>query len=915
VNPSLVTILVPFLAGGADGRSDCVTGVNNTLDCLGDPAGGFAAIEAALNGGRIHFMSMVVVPPEGAEQYAHLVIELNGDGTPGTIIDALVDAIPQALGDVIAAANIAVPERNTLESFLRGYLRGHQQRFAYAIGRPAGLMFVGTPGLTVRRILEERAFAAYARDYLAEQHAGSALGRLESLRSQVFEDPDWKWALVSEPMAMIGEEKSPYGFAFFFALVRDFFWWMIPPPVLVFFYSFSYMNTGIRGTFWDVVGVLIGEFVVLGLILVGGYALLRHAEKNDVPIDEEPSEPVMAEVLARENRPGCVQNHLTGISRLKPGWVRYVTLRIGFWVIAESGVRRSKPGFIDKIGTIHFARWVHIPGTDRLLFLSNYDGNWQGYLEDFIQRLREGLTSVWSNTRNFPKTTRLLTEGASDGARFKRWARRQQIPTRFWFSAYPDLTTSQIRTNARIRHGFASAMTEGDAATWLGLFGFASRETLESAEIPVLAFGGLSRLPHSHCMLLEFCDGPSMATWLRAIQPHVTHGEMTPRGGALTVAFTSHGLRKLGLDRQSISTFPIAFQQGMCHAGRVRALQDDTTTWSWGTRGEIDAVLMLYAPDAARLATERERRTRELAPYAAIRDIDLQQLEGRMREPFGFRDGISQPVMRGSKRWSRTARDTTHTVEPGELILGYGDNLGKVAPMPRIRGSDLGRNGTYLVIRQIEQHVQEFSDYLENQANELEGRPGVPRGTVRQRIRWIAAKMMGRWPDGSSLVRHPDGPGGRKAGSDNLFLFGREDADGLRCPLGAHIRRANPRDTLESGSATQIRISNRHRILRVGRIYEDTTAGQRGLLFMCVNADIERQFEFLQQAWILGANFHGLNNEIDPVVGYRGANDYMTVPTPEGPVRLAGISRFVTTRGGAYFFMPGRNALRILANL
>jgi deferrochelatase/peroxidase EfeB len=182
---------------------------------------------------------------------------------------------------------------------------------------------------------------------------------------------------------------------------------------------------------------------------------------------------------------------------------------------------------------------------------------------------------------------------------------------------------------------------------------------------------------------------------------------------------------------------------------------------------------------------------------------------------------------------------------------------------------------------------------------------------------WIGAKMVGRWKDGTSLVRNPNEPGTTrepKANPDNAFMYGRDDPEGLHCPLGAHIRRANPRESFEPNSQTQIDISNRHRILRVGRSYPAVGERNPGLLFMCVNADIERQFEFLQQTWILGPNFHGLEGEVDPIIGCAGHCDpkTMLVPTPNGPLRLPPLANFVSVLGGAYFFMPSESAIRRL---
>jgi deferrochelatase/peroxidase EfeB len=151
---------------------------------------------------------------------------------------------------------------------------------------------------------------------------------------------------------------------------------------------------------------------------------------------------------------------------------------------------------------------------------------------------------------------------------------------------------------------------------------------------------------------------------------------------------------------------------------------------------------------------------------------------------------------------------------------------------------------------------------------------------------------------------------------DNDFLFGVEDPNARRCPFGAHIRRANPRDSFDPGSIDQLKVTNRHRILRVGRMYTAQNDSPRGLVFMCLNGDIQRQFEFVQQSWIASPSFHGLENETDAMIGGRGAgqqNDAMSIPMAGCPVRLKGLKDFVKVIGGGYFFLPGRKAVRFLA--
>ncbi len=294
---------------------------------------------------------------------------------------------------------------------------------------------------------------------------------------------------------------------------------------------------------WFVVLFLLFELLMIAVALAVGYGMLRRQEQDDVPFDVEPELEHIKQVMKREDQPGVAQNHLGGVSTLKPGVVRRASLHFALWVIAEVGRRRSPPGFIDKISTIHFARWLLLPGTNRLVFLSNYDGSWQSYLEDFIARLRSGLTSVWSNTRDFPKTNNLFGGGAGDGARFKRWARRQQIATRFWFSAYPQLTTNHIRVNAAIRHGFASASSEAEAAKWLALFGYAPPENVEKDEICALALGGLPIFRYSRCLILHFTDEGLARDWLRGIESKLGYGEHTEMLDEIqVVAFTASGL-------------------------------------------------------------------------------------------------------------------------------------------------------------------------------------------------------------------------------------------------------------------------------------------------------------------------------------------------------------------------------------
>jgi Dyp-type peroxidase family len=378
---------------------------------------------------------------------------------------------------------------------------------------------------------------------------------------------------------------------------------------------------------------------------------------------------------------------------------------------------------------------------------------------------------------------------------------------------------------------------------------------------------------------------------------------------------------------------------GMADPARANVLGDvggnAPVKWDWGGPADpIDAVLLIYARSSPRLC---KRLVQEVAMGAASgvtlqRSIRLHRWPRSgdpIKEPFGFVDGISQPSIRGLLS-SRGALKTD-LLEPGEFILGYPDGRQQFPSTPQVFAAndpydllpdlptdfpappshapvrDLGRNGSYLAIRQLKQDVAGYHACVNREAARLGESPD-----------WVAAKTVGRWPNGAPLVLFPQSQPASydPFPKDEDFLFGRDDPQGLACPFGAHIRRANPRDQFDAGDKTQMSITNRHRILRRGRSYVDgfdSRADPQGLVFMCLNADIERQFEFLQQTWIGSTSFVPLGDEADPLTALNRTGGTYTIPTHGGPKRLAGLPSFVSVVGGGYFFLPGRQALTFLS--
>ncbi len=751
---------------------------------------------------------------------------------------------------------------------------------------------------------------------------------------------------------------------------------------------------GDRSAFFVGVARLLGGIAAFALIafaiiffaMLAGIILLRRGEKRDKTDYTLPDPQVLEQVRKREDQ-GSIQNHLTGVSVMKPNPWRRLALRIGFFMIAQMAALKFRPGHLNDIGTIHFARWARLPGTDKLVFFSNYGGSWESYLEDFITKASRGLTAAWSNTLGFPETFLLVGRGATDGDVFKRWARRQQIPTLFWYVAYPDLSTAHIRKNASLRNAFALAKTEDEAAALLALFASRTRPKLdvERGEVQTLMFGGLKRHVQSAVLMVKLPDERAAAKdWLRQIAPDICFGHAPDPHQVCQLALSANGLRRLGLTEAELEEFNFPFVQGMAHPERARALgdigEDAPDHWQWGGDADarcVDAVMFVYVGDGAKAdAKSKDKQTAdakkmETALSRAIKtltasiesaggtlvetvvttNLSTRKGEGKYdtvpKEPFGFGDGVSQPRVAGLERGHPPIMGDQHLMAPGEFILGYPDNRANRPLSPSLdakrdpsallpalnpdhdrtdyvdltesglsKRRDIGRNGSYIVVRQIEQKVKAFKDYSARMAAELKDHPGLPEGlTDPQRQLYLEAKLVGRWQDGTSMVRFPQEPGTGWKGDkpcppDNDFRLGSDDPTGEACPFGSHVRRSNPRDSMTPGSEEQLSIVNRHRILRRGRFYRD--GDKEGLLFVCANADIERQFEFIQQTWSLAAHFHGLKGEVDPILGRGGDHGKMTIPTPTAPIFLNDIPDITKVVGGEYFFLPSKAALRFL---
>jgi Dyp-type peroxidase family len=402
--------------------------------------------------------------------------------------------------------------------------------------------------------------------------------------------------------------------------------------------------------------------------------------------------------------------------------------------------------------------------------------------------------------------------------------------------------------------------------------------------------------------------------------PRITTGEPwdgDPPPTAIQVAFTYAGLVRLGVPEEILATFPEEFREGM--AARAEYLGDRGPSapehWEAGLgTGEAHVLVSVWAIDNEHLDAVREELRTVGAEAGATTVINETRAEAQPdgRDHFGFYDGIGQPAVAGMGVTGRPGdgqpdgRGGWRDVATGEFLLGYLDEDGGLPDAP---AAPFDRNGTFMVYRKLAMDVAAFRRFLADAGGRYPGGPEL-----------LAAKIVGRWQDGTPLSLSPDAPDPEIVADPqriNDFTY-KDDPQGLRCPLGAHIRRTNPRDN--KGFFDGL-LTNRHRIVRRGRLYgkplpegaTEDDGQERGLVFVCFNVDFWRQFETIQATWIDDGDPFGLGTDRDFLTGcpVNGEGKMTVQGTP--PFFLAPQPRFVVNRGGEYLFQPSISALRWLA--
>ncbi|MBV6695975.1 Dyp-type peroxidase [Kitasatospora aureofaciens] len=477
-------------------------------------------------------------------------------------------------------------------------------------------------------------------------------------------------------------------------------------------------------------------------------------------------------------------------------------------------------------------------------------------------------------------------------------------------------------------------------------------------------------------LFLKFEDVPLARAWLRDLAPKIA---TTRRVAEFNKAFSAAKQSSGGDDPKSlkatwlnvsltypglaalVTTDPLpnppagsgleAFKQGS--AARAGALGDimesrpDRWLFGNGTTQAVHAVLTVASDtvDGLNTALREQREAATQAKIVVVFQQDGTTLPGTRasKEHFGFKDGISEPGVRffdepdPANNEEVAGKPGTRIVPAGEFVIGEEPAPGSSTDFPA-----WAKNGSFQVIRRLGQDVPGWWAQVSVMLKELKGSKAIPQDADSD---WLAARLVGRWRSGAPVCKNPNfDPHDPKAAKDNDFDYDPQgptaDPDGLLTPLFSHLRKTSPRAGLDApkpGIRVTAKQLDGRRIMRRGLPYgaafdpasEGPDSGpdaKRGLLFICYQTDLVRQFEFIQTDWIDKADFPPGRDPVpgeDPAVGHNPESDRTAhTGTINWESRENGgrkttpvnFKQFVRTEGSVYAFVPSINTLKLLGD-
>ena len=427
---AVLTVVTPIRAGHEPALRATLQGIAATLPPNPPPAGEGLIPFARLR--TVHFLRWVILDADldaaGAPLPAALVLSTAFDAPLERHLAELV---------AVAAAGLAAIYRHCA-----GYPEGGEtdagRLHAYLCAHivPPAAAFVAARWRTVAQIQAESNLRATLEDALDAHLARPGAPRdpaaiRDALRAHVADTPRWRWALD-------------------------------PPPAPPLAWRVAHV-----GRLVALAIALVAALPILAPLAVVAIAGLRRAGHRGAhaPPPPTPAPGQLDGLTALEDFD--VQNQMTLVSIVKPGRLRRLLLRVVLFYARFRTAYLDTDGALVGIPSIHFAHWTLLDGGRRLLFLSNYDGTWESYLGEFIDRAGHGVNAIWSNTLGFPPARFLILDGAGDEQRFKAWVRDQQVPTDVWYTAYPRQSVRHVNNNTALRAGLSAPLPAPALAAWL----------------------------------------------------------------------------------------------------------------------------------------------------------------------------------------------------------------------------------------------------------------------------------------------------------------------------------------------------------------------------------------------------------------------------------------------------------------
>ncbi len=395
----------------------------------------------------------------------------------------------------IAAHPVAAAGLSKVFSHCIGFSEGTDlAAWMTAHEHPPAAAYVNWLGRTVRQVREEAALREALRGELSAykktqpDDAADAAAIHRHLRTFVEQNPDLRparsprtpilWSVRNTLHFAIlpGLLVLPWLIALPFLAPTPFLLWVLIPVSVLAAIVFVFLARRTRFSLALIagLGVLLLAFLILFpwvllaavLALIGFFASLRRHEKTEPEIIHKPSDEHVCALAEREDHD--VTNQFTVVGSVKPsGFRRWLSILL-LWLINYGARHIYNRGHLGRIQTIHFARWTFIDGKKRLIFVSNYDGSLEAYMDDFINKVGWGLNLAFGGGVGYPRVNWLILGGSSEEQKFKNTLRRHQLPTEVWYKAYPGLTAVDLARNARVHKGIERArMSEAKARAWL----------------------------------------------------------------------------------------------------------------------------------------------------------------------------------------------------------------------------------------------------------------------------------------------------------------------------------------------------------------------------------------------------------------------------------------------------------------